>query len=153
VNGVRSFNTVVEETGRETGEAALEGLSDALNGPDYGLDSFDNTVTIKPVMDLSEIQNGVEEASGMLDGLSGYTIGGSTDIGRGAQDSMGSRVKTDTAGDFKLLTKAVEQLGDKLDRPNQTNNFTFNGLTNQEIIREVKKSLTNDIIKEGRKWA
>ena len=154
VEAVKDYAVASFEAGSDVGKSALDGLATAISDSgEAALDGFDNTVTIKPVIDLSEIQNGIDEADGLLGGLNGYTIGGSMKLGQAASDSMGGGSRGVNTDAIDKLTKTVEKLGDKLDRPNQTNNFNFNGLTNNELIREVKKSLTNDIIKEGRKWA
>ena len=156
VEAVEDFTDASYNAGNEVGKSAMEGLATAISDSSLGgMDGLDNTVTIRPVIDLSEIQNGIAEADGMLGTLSSYSIGGSMKLGKSTLDSMSGNHDDNTTIDklVKTVEELGDKLGDKLDRPNQTNNFNFNGLTNDELIREVKKSLTNDIIKEGRKWA
>lgn len=153
VDGVSDFVEVAGTTAAEMGENALDGLRNTLSNP-FETNDFDNTITIKPVIDLSEIQNGTGEIDRMLGGLNGYAINGSLSLSRSAADSMSGRGNGYEVNGFDKVTKAVENLGDKLEKPvEQHNNFNFYGATNDEIIREVKKTLTRDIIKEGRKWA
>ena len=153
VNGMSEYVDVAGTAAADVGESALDGLQKSLKDP-FGTDGFDNTITIKPVIDLSEIQNGTSEIDRMLGGLNGYAINGSLSLSRSAADSMSGRGNGYEVNGFDKVTKAVENLGDKLEKPvEQHNNFNFYGATNDEIIREVKKTLTRDIIKEGRKWA
>ena len=153
VDGVSDFVEVAGTTAAEMGENALDGLRNTLSNP-FETNDFDNTITIKPVIDLSEIQNGMGQIDGMLGGLNGYAIDGSMSLTRSTADSMMRRGSSDDVNGFDKVTKAVENLGDKLEKPvEQNNNFNFYGVTPDEMIREVKRTLTKDILKEGRRWA
>jgi hypothetical protein len=154
INAFADYSDAVYDSGREAGIGAINGLRDALTGQsDNGLYDYDDTITIRPVMDLSEIQNGMSEIDSMAKNLDGYSISGSMGYGLAALNSMSRNGQRDSQEDLDKITKAIDKLGEKLDRPTQTNNFTFNGVTEDEFIKKVKKSLTNDVIREGRKWA
>lgn len=52
----------------------IENLYDALNG------DIDGELVIKPIMDLTEIQNGTDSIYGMLNKVNGYSLSGSNEL-------------------------------------------------------------------------
>jgi len=155
VDGVSSYVTTAEEAASKASNDAIEGIHKSISDSFAGPGPIEHLLTIKPVLDLSEIQNGSGKIGGMLDGLNGYSISGSMGISRAAFDSMTDRTgDSEEVNSIEKLTEVVKGLGDKLDKPvEQNNSFNFYGPTNDEIVREVKKTLSKDIIKEGRRWA
>lgn len=165
-----------EEAGKKTGNSLFRGLAsafdtagDAASGAaNHALDWWNNlvagplasenledTVTIKPVIDLDGIQNGLDTMYKMFSDEDGFSLSGGINFARTTFDSMTDRTgDSEEVNSIEKLTEVVKGLGDKLDKPvEQNNSFNFYGPTNNEIVREVKKTLSKDIIKEGRRWA
>lgn len=154
INGLSDTTEAAGIAASEVGDKAIEGLRKSIDGS-LLTGELDNTITIKPVLDLSEIQNGAGKIDGMLGGLNDYAVAGSMSFTSSASNSMSSRgADSEEVNSIEKLTEVVKGLGDKLDKPvEQNNSFNFYGPTNDEIVREVKKTLSKDIIKEGRRWA
>lgn len=152
VNVLDTMRSSVYDSSEDLGQGALEGLRDALSGSETGLDGFDNTITIKPVIDLSEIQNGTDAIGGMLGGLDGFTLGGSLKFGRQALNSMNRNDDSDDEN-FDRVIKEIEKIGDKLEIPEQNNTFNISGSDTDEIVNEVVKRLTKLVLRRGREWA
>ena len=79
----------VEDSSTSFGETIYDGFSTAL---DYVSDLIDNgmsdQLTIRPIMDLSEIQNGVDSMTGMINSANGYQISGTTRLAASAAYGM-----------------------------------------------------------------
>ena len=80
----------VEESTSSVASSVYDGFSTAL---DYVSDLIDNgmsdQLTIRPIMDLSEIQNGMDSMSGMLSSADGYQITGTTRLAASAAYGVG----------------------------------------------------------------
>lgn len=65
-NGLRDYANVVEESSRSVGETALESMRDAIKKlNDYAMSDIEEPV-IRPILDLSEIQNGAKNVNSLL---------------------------------------------------------------------------------------
>ena len=74
---VRRMGKTVWDAGYETGSTVLDSVSEALSGTsDLLTDSLDITPVIRPTMDLSEIQNGVNSTNSMLGKVRGLNLAG-----------------------------------------------------------------------------
>ena len=92
--GVNSNLGLVESSTNEVANTVYDGFSTAL---DYVSDLIDNgmsdQLTIRPVMDLSEIQNGLDSMNGMMSNANGYEITGTTRLA--ASTAYGMRGTTE----------------------------------------------------------
>ena len=92
--GIKDNIWQVETSGESMADAVYDGFSTAL---DYVSDLIDNgmsdQLTIRPVMDLTEIQNGVDSMYGMMSSANGYEITGTTRLA--ASTAYGMRGITD----------------------------------------------------------
>lgn len=97
--GLSQLVPYVENQAARLGGGALDGLRESMKHVGDILDSdMDVTPTIRPVLDLSEVQNGVSAIGGMLDGRS-YGMPASISAGDYALNSIGSIAGRRSAGD------------------------------------------------------
>ena len=100
INGINNLSGQVDDSAVGLGESAMTSLSDYLNQASKSFSEEVQDPVIKPVLDLSEIQNGSGKIANMLD-LSQYskdtvlafdmaTFGGSSSHGNGASFDLSS---------------------------------------------------------------
>ena len=78
VNGLTSWASKVYDTSYAIGDKAVSTMSNAISGiSDIVNADIDSQPVIRPVMDLTDIQNGSNQLYGMMDGMSTYGIDGS----------------------------------------------------------------------------
>ena len=65
-NGIRDYGYAVEESSKNLGDTAIESMRDTINKLNaYAMSDIDDMV-IRPVLDLSEIQNGSKKVNDLL---------------------------------------------------------------------------------------
>ena len=79
-------------------------MYDSLNG------DFDNSIVIRPVMDLSEIQNGTNQIFGMMSEVDDYSLSGSSDIASRTHSSIASTESSNN----KINKETVNPIGQNL---------------------------------------
>ena len=91
-NAIKDYEVTASKAGKDMGNSATKGLSDAIAKIKdlFGKD-FDSTPTIRPVLDLSNVQNGMGSLSGMFSGMNGFTLSGSVAMAQQTGASMNSR--------------------------------------------------------------
>ena len=102
VNGLKSMSTAVESASSDLTEEAFQGFRDiaTILG---GMDDFDGTPTIAPVMDLTGIQNGVYAMNDLLDSNRAYEMATSISNGMDAR-------KTAKINEMASLRRAMDTL-------------------------------------------
>jgi len=124
----------VEKSGMNN---ALSSILDMLSG------EFDNEIVIKPVLDLSEIQNGKNLMSSMLSG--NYGIDVSNSMANVVRDNINKPAdknnKTNT-------TSSGENNGAEI----INNTFNITGANPKEIAEEVSKVLQNQVDRRKLRW-
>ena len=185
VNGVKNFlgihspSRVFAEIGRYCDEGMVEGLNqysykvaDATeNVGDTALNTMNNTMskladaveqdiesepTIKPVMDLSGIQNGTNQLYKMMNSVDGYSVSGSIGIAEKTASSISNKSSNnqDSINNSMIdgLNKAIKDL---VANPSKTfeNHFTITGNNPQEIAEEVSKIIQKQVERRDASWA
>ena len=91
-NAIKDYEVTASKAGKDMGNSATKGISDAIAKIKdlFGKD-FDSTPTIRPVLDLSNVQNGMGSLSGMFSGMNGFTLSGSVAMAQQTGASMNSR--------------------------------------------------------------
>lgn len=119
----------------------LSSLIDALNG------DFDNEFVIKPVLDLSEIQNGKNKLRDMMSGINGYNLSGSNGIA--------SRTRDEINKDARRITNDIRNSPSQGAPVSEVINNTFNitGSNAKEIADEVSRVLQIQVDRRKAKWA
>lgn len=154
--GLKKYVNVVEGASESVGETALNSMSAAVSRITEAMNSdFDDDLTIRPVLDLSNIQNGLWRLDEMTRNR-GFDLSGSLALAQQTASSM-SRPKSvsEQSGDDQNqanLEKAVRDLIQKASTP-INNTFYINGSNAQEIADEVARIIQRQIERNGAKWA
>ncbi len=143
-SGIYSNLDKVESSSNAMADSVYDGFSTAL---EYVSDLIDNGMSdelaIRPVMDLSGIQNGIRNLDSMVGGANGYTISGSTRLASSAAYSMGTRLPTAAE-----QVPAVAGAG--------VNNYNTFNITNddpQAVAQKVSRILDQGTRREQAVWA
>ena len=127
---------------RDSGLAGvLSNLIETLNG------DFDNEFVIKPVLDLSEIQNGKNKLRDMMSGINGYDLSGSNIIASRTRDEINKdsrRIGNDMRNSMKQEIPNSEVIN---------NTFNITGSNAKEIADEVSRVLQIQVDRRKAKWA
>ena len=111
---------------------------------------------IRPVIDLTNIQNGADRIRGLMRGVSGYALTGSLDLATKTQSGIESRKQytgnNDTLTALDKLAKSIDEL---LDNPNNSfeNTFNISGNNPKEIAEEVSNIIQRQVERRGASWA
>jgi hypothetical protein len=123
VNGVADNIESSYDTSWEMASNARDGLRDALGKAGALLEGgMDSEPTIRPVLDLSDIEHGVGRLNSMLGGSA--SVGILANVGA-INSGMGRRGQN---GNFNDVVKSVDKLGDKLDNVGNTT-YIIDGVT------------------------
>ena len=123
-------------------------LNDAISEAfDSVTDNIDAEPTIRPVMDLSEIQNGATRLSSLMNGLSDYQVDGSVNLANRTRNEVSrNRTANMTAVNPASATPAG-------DTTTVSNVFNITGSNAKDIADEVsqriQQSITRNRIKYG----
>lgn len=142
--GVRDNVGQVESSGETMADAVYDGFSTAL---DYVSDLIDNgmsdQLTIRPVMDLSEIQNGVDSMYGMMSSANGYEITGTTRLA--ASSAYGMRGVNDVP---QTTTQTIQS-----DSGPISNTFYITNGDPNAVAEKVSKILSQQTRRQKAIWA
>lgn len=106
--GLRDYAGVVEESSKSVGEAALETMRDAIiRLNEYAMSDIEDPV-IRPILDLSEIQNGAKDVNSMLDFGGSYRLASSAT--RSFTNSQDATVTYSNNYDNSDVVNAIGQL-------------------------------------------
>lgn len=127
-------------------ESATKGLSNAVSKIATLIDSgIDTNPTIRPVLDLTEIQNGSAAIADLMSTLSGRPVEGTVSIA------------AKTASSMNRPAFAPEQQTDtpngKQTSENTTNNFYITGTDPRAIADEVDRKLQRRVERKKAAWA
>ncbi len=125
---------------------AIQKVSDIANS------DVENQPKICPVLDLSEIQNGVHGISKMM---SGYTVAASMNLAEVTAKSMGAVTTQNDDITLDAIKKLQDTLSEFMERPGieQHNTFSITGSDPREIADEVSHILQQQIERKGATWA
>ena len=117
VNAMYDYSGKVSKAGRSMADYAVKGLTNAISKVKDVLDSnMDSNPTIRPVLDLSNVQNGVGTLSGMMNRMSGFTLSGSVAMAQQTVASMNSRTSANRAFEEQIndsitsLSESIKEL-------------------------------------------
>ncbi len=149
------YGTASYNAGSSVAESAQIGLEQAVASvSDYLENGINAEPTIRPVLDLSDIQNGADNIYGILDGIDGYTVAGSIDAADRIAYSMNMRKTNLGSSDSETLKK----INDRLDRiektPSMVFNNTFKGIEGnpKEIAYHVSRIMQKEIERKESTW-
>lgn len=127
-------------------ESATTGLSNAVSKIASLIDSgMDMNPTIRPVLDLTEIQNGSAAMADLMSTLSGRPVEGTVSIAAKTANSMN---RTAFAPEQRTETSGGKQTSE-----NTTNNFYITGTDPRAIADEVDRKLQRRVERKKAAWA
>lgn len=168
-SGIESPSKVFRQFGIYIDQGLIEGLegysgkvsaatetmaSDAVKAAYKPFDSFvddwTETMTITPVLDLSDIQN---DRMRLANSLSGFGVGASVSLAEQNALSMARRQNVPANGNNDIA-KLTDLVRDLVENPPSVNNNEFN-ITNgspDEVAEAVERRLTRDIERRNAVW-
>ena len=127
-------------------ESATKGLSNAVSKIATVIDSgMDMNPTIRPVLDLTEIQNGSAAMADLMSTLSGRPVEGTVSIAAKTASSMN---RPAFAPEQQTETPNGKQTSE-----NTTNNFYITGTDPRAIADEVDRKLQRRVERKKAAWA
>lgn len=144
--GLVSGEKGIYETVTEVMEKAIRTVSDIINS------DLDAEPSIRPVMDLTDIQKGADTIGGMLNG---YTVSGSAGLAGIAAGGMQNYGRQADDVTLNAINKLQKTLSDILEKPSieQNNNFSITGNDPREIADEVSYILQKQVERRNATWA
>jgi tape measure domain-containing protein len=148
VNGLVSFGGKVENAATDLGRGAIDSMSNAIGGiSDIVNGNIDSNPVIRPVMDLSNIQNGSKQLYKMMDGVGGYAINGSVNAAINAAKGIQSNSQTsNTPKNTQTTTPTSTQ------NTSVNNVFNIQGSNPKEIANEVSIILQKQVERRDTVW-
>lgn len=127
-------------------ESATTGLSNAISKIAALIDSgIDTNPTIRPVLDLTEIQNGSSAIADLMSTLSGRPVEGTVSIAAKTASSMNRPAFAQE--------QQTESANGKQTSENTTNNFYITGTDPRAIADEVDRKLQRRVERRKAAWA
>lgn len=155
VNALLDFTDSAYAGGESMADAALDGVNNAVyRMTDLLAYGIDTNPTIRPIMDLTDIQNGSNEMYRLMDSVDGYAIGGSYSLGQNALSGVvtpGMRSDLSMRSVADRFNSAVSKI--PTGENTVTNTFYINGTNAQEIADEVSRIILHDVERMGSVWA
>lgn len=153
INGVKAYAGKVSDATVDMGKGAVGAMSDTLSTIADLVDSdIDSEPTIRPVMDLSNIQNGVNQLFSMMKSVDGYSLSGSLDIA----NRTGSRineVRSKATDNSSVLDKISDAVGNFNGGNSFENTFNITGSNPKEIAEEVSNIIQRQVERRDASWA
>lgn len=150
--GLEKYADRVEDSTNVVGDTVIDGMSDALSKAFDIIENGDfSDPTIRPVIDLSEIQNGAGQIGRMMSEIDDYGISGSYDLAQNASKSMGSKSVDEDSSTLNGLIKTVQKLAQNPPSTTQ-NTFNITGDNPKEIAEEVSRILANQVERRNASW-
>lgn len=153
VNGVKAYAGKVSDATVDMGKGAVGAMSYTLSTiADLVGSDIDAEPTIRPVMDLSNIQNGANQLFSMMKSVDGYSLSGSLDIA----NRTGSRineVKSKATDNSSVLDKISDAVGNFNGGNSFENTFNITGSNPKEIAEEVSNIIQRQVERRDASWA
>jgi tape measure domain-containing protein len=155
VNAIGKYSSISYRVGSEMAESAKEGLSKAVsNISDIIALDIDLEPTIRPVLDLSNIQNGTNRLHRIMRGIDGQALSGSIIMANQTAENVNRRVadsyiRNDVNDN---MSKAVKDLASKPSRIFE-NTFNITGNNPKEIAEEVSRIIQRQVDRREASWA
>lgn len=155
IEGLRNYSGGVSKATENVGKDALYSVGNVMSKLSDVIDSnIDSEPTIKPIMDLSNIQNGTNSIYGMMQNINGYSLSGSVRMAGITANSMEER-NSSRFQEVSLMDKLSRAIQKLTSDPNQTfdNKFYITGNNPREIADEVSKIIQRQVERREASWA
>ena len=152
--GLDRMRNAVVTASSNSAQGALNGFTDTLrNLAKVNFDDIGDNLTIRPVMDLTDIQNGVNQIGSMMNGVNGYVINGSVTPAMAVANSMSrSGSVNPEQNSIDKLDQTVKELAKR--PPKQViNHFAITSNDPEEVYEYVSSRMQNELEREETPWA
>lgn len=144
--GLTKYSGLASEEATNLGINAVDSLKNAMaKASDTLNNNVDMNPTIRPVLDLSDIQNGGKRLYSMMGQYDGYAISGSVQMANGVARGMSAPQGGTTTGKTTATEKIVSQ-------QTQQNTFYISGDDPQSIAEEVANILQKQVERRDAVW-
>lgn len=151
--GLLNNADVVEDASGSIAEKALDSIRGVLSSISAYLSSdIDSQPTIRPVLDLTDIQNGAMRVNSILSGFSPEMMSGTIQITNRISRNIDRERDSFEEHNVKKLVEAVLKLMDDKDDEPPTYNFYITGGDPQEIANEVSRILQKQKERKDASW-
>lgn len=146
-NSITNSAIGVGKTAKTAMEKAINGMSDVVNG-------IDTQPTIRPILDLSDIESGATRIDKLSDSWNGYSIDGTVNL---AKTTMGSLpLQPNSTSLTASMLEQLKKLGNTMSGEKKTtitNHFSITGDNPREIANEVSRILQQQVERRDAVWA
>lgn len=145
-NGLDKFSSLSSASAINAGNNAMNSLTSAMaNISDIVSGEMDMNPTIRPVLDLSDVQNGSKQLYGMMNQHDGYTINGSVNKANRVSGSMryNNQADSSTPATNNTQTQSISQ----------SNTFHITSNNPKEVAEEVSRILQKQVERRDLVWA
>ena len=153
INGVKAYAGKVSDATVDMGKGAVGAMSDTLSTiADLISSDIDTEPTIRPVMDLSNIQNGANQLFSMMKSVDGYSLSGSLDIANRTGNRI-NEVRNKATDNSSVLDKISDAVGNFNGGNSFENTFNITGSNPKEIAEEVSNIIQRQVERRDASWA
>ncbi|MFU8785835.1 MAG: tape measure protein [Candidatus Izemoplasmataceae bacterium] len=151
--GIRDHSDAAYDAANDLGDDTVDGieksgLAKVLSELNNSLESeFDNEIVIRPVLDLSEIQNGKNKLYDMMSEANLYALSGSNSMANRTRDDINKR----SSGSNDVINGRNNAGNTSTEVINNT--FNIRGSNPKEIAEEVSRVLQSQVDRRKAKWA
>ena len=146
-NNIANSAIGIGKTAKTAMEKAINGMSDVVNG-------IDTQPTIRPILDLSDIESGATRIDKLSDSWNGYSIDGTVNL---AKTTMGSLpLQPNSTSLTASMLEQLKKLGNTMSGEKKTtitNHFSITGDNPREIANEVSRILQQQVERRDAVWA
>lgn len=144
VNGITAMGKMVGRVSERVGNLAINGMNKSIDKvADLLSTDIDAEPTITPILDLSEIQNGVGKMNSMFNNQS---------VGVNANLNAISNMSRNRMNSNNEMLSAIKDLGKSLSNAGTTNNYNVNGVSysGDSDVQSAIETLVRAATVEGR---
>jgi hypothetical protein len=148
--GIEKNTGVVDGASENLGQVALDSLSSAISSVTDIIDGMlDTDPVIRPVLDVSDIANGVSTIDGMLSSNRTLSLAAKSSM----DINTGIAAKHESVSALDSLRASLSGLSTPGKSVTQNNTFNISGSNPKEIADEINKILNEQMVREDSVWA
>ena len=148
--GIEKNTGVVDGASENLGQVALDSLSSAISSVTDIIDGMlDTDPVIRPVLDVSDIANGVSTIDGMLSSNRTLSLAAKSSM----DINTGIAAQHESVSALDSLRASLSGLSTPGKSVTQNNTFNISGSNPKEIADEINKILNEQMVREDSVWA
>ena len=136
--GISKYSNISDESAKTTAENAAENMREAIST--ILNEDLNDDIVIRPVLDLSEVQNGIGRMNSMMNGS--ISAARSTALASTISGRIGSP-----------SSASMSNVSNNTNNTEIINHFNITGNNPQEIANEVSKIIQKQVERRGTVWA